>query len=442
MSGQIFDSLTGKLDKCPRCKGKKEAPCTTCSGSGGQPCALCNGRQRTPCEACGALGSAPCTTCGLTGKLINGLEIEATYKPFTETLELRNSDVPPDVVGKLGSVVNWAKEPLSDAIKARLPKEVVDAAERLKTKIILPPNSRVVLEKASLEKKVYYQVAYSVANIAQVVWVAGSKLAVYSDVNPVLAMHAGILEESQAAIAANRLAEASSLLSKLGAVSSISVEVSRLRSRLRLKLLWPALLGSLVASMIISCAGAPFLMKALAGSLNVHTVIFQAVIADLSVAVVVGLLIFVFGGKPARGLLKRVFASAGITTFVLGALYGSAVLVRYNPARDIDEQQMKAEYAAYFPFGRRTLATDEDIKFLGRLINKYKLADIDLSQQRQDMKWLKDKIMQDKATLAATEKMRQRIVDIDNGKTHLKQSHRYARSHRAKKRPSNELRIK
>ena len=125
--------------------------------------------------------------------------------------------------------------------------------------------------------------------------------------------------------------------------------------------------------------------------------------------------------------------SGVITALLLGVLYGSAALVRYNPARIIDEQQMKAEYAAYFPFGRRNLASDEDIKFLSRLINKYKLAGIDLAQQQKDMKWLEDKIIQDKATLAATDKMRQRIEDIDSGKVKAKNIRRPPAARRARK---------
>ena len=441
MSGQVFDNLTGKRDKCPKCKGKKEAPCPTCSGTGGQPCPVCNGRQRTACEACGATGNAPCITCDKTGKLVAGFEIEATYKPYTETLELKNSDVPSVVAGKLGSVVSWSKGPLTEEIRATLPKEVVEVAERLKSKVVLPLNSKALMEQLSLEKKPYYHVTFTVAGVPQSVWIAGPKLSVHSDINPVLAMYSGMLEELRGAISGNRLAEASALLKKLGSVPSLAGEVAKLRGKLRFKLFWPGVLGAVLGALIVSLAGVKFLMQALAGSLNVQAVVHQALMANIAAAFFVGLVFFIVGRQQSRGWLKRTIAPAAVTVIVLSLSYGMAALMRYNPARAMDAQQMQAEYAAYFPFGRRTLASDEDIKFLGQLINKYKMAGIDLTQQQKDMIWLEDKIIQDKATLAATEKMRQRIEDIDNGKTHLKQTRSYATHHRYKKRSST-LRIK
>jgi len=357
----------------------------------------------------------------------------ATYKPFKETIELKSSDVPPIVIEKLGDAVAWSKEPLTDADKARLPREVVDAAERLKAKIVLPFNSRAVFEELFLEKKIYHQVAFSIVNSPQTVWVAGPKLAVFSDVNPVLAMYAGMLEELRSEIAANRVKDASELLARLEVVPSIAEEVGKLRRKMRVKLLWPAILGSIIPALAVSAGGTLLIMKALAGSLNVKMVVYQAVAANLLFAIFIGFALFSVAGKFVYGLAKRVILSFFVTITFLGLLYGGAILMRFNPARDIDEQQMKAEYAAYFPFGRRTLATDVDIKFLGRLINKYKLAGIDLSQQRQDMKWLEDKIIQDKASLVATEKVREKIEDIDTGKTQKNTTRRLAASHRKRK---------
>jgi hypothetical protein len=123
--------------------------------------------------------------------------------------------------------------------------------------------------------------------------------------------------------------------------------------------------------------------------------------------------------------MKRLGGGAAAALILLSTVYGLAAVAGFNPARAMDQGQMESEYRAYFPFGLRTLATDEDIKFLQNLVKKYEPAKIDLSKVREDLGFMQNKLEADKKALAASENSLKQIEKIDAGK---KSSRKYYRS--------------
>lgn len=412
--------MEGGTGVCPRCGGKGEYKCPACEGKGTNPCGTCGGKMRLPCKACSETGTVACPKCAGAGQSLSGFAVEINLSVEGRRQEVTDADVPGDILAKIPpNLLEWKQSLVCDGCKTEgdslknlaLNQEMIELVSGIKKKIVIPQNAKLLFDRFTIEKASFWEITYKVYGTQSTLLIAGKGMKVVSGDNPLTNAYSGMLEDIKGKVSRGAFAEASDILKKIEHIGFIKNEAKGLRQRILSSRYKLCLRGGLIGAGLFSLIAVPAVYFASAKSFHAFIVTAAALLLNIAAGFIAGYSAYAAGLSPSGAFVKRNSAAGGAAIGILVLVYGLSALLGFNPARSLDNRQMLGEYNSYFPFGMRTLASLEDIKFLEQLIFKYTLTGVDLSKQQQDLEWLRNKYVQDKINMERAEKMR---IELEN----------------------------
>ena len=400
--------LDGGVGACPMCGGRKEIKCPTCAGTASVPCETCGGKMRIPCKKCAELGTVPCSFCGGATQSVTGFAVEITYDVSKMSSEMIDSEIPAEVKND-GAARGWVKE------TGVVSPEQSALLQEIKKKVLFPENSKLLFDRFYFEKQLFYKIRYKVPGSENELWFVGGEKKMLAKGNPVAGMYTGVIDEIKACIAGGDTAGAALCLKKIEGIEALKSEAGNFRKIIDKILMFSYAIGAAAGFFVFTAAAVVIMMGNLSGSLHIGIVVAGALALNAAGSAASAFLMFRMGFPFLNNYMKRLGGAAAAAIILLSAAYGIAAIAGFNPARSMDKGQMESEYRAYFPFGMRTLANADDIKFLQDLIKKYEHSKVDLAQVRKDLAFMQNKIEADKKSLAASEDSLKQIEKIDAG---------------------------
>lgn len=405
---------TGQTDGgtgiCYRCGGKKEYKCTMCEGKGSVVCGNCNGKTRVPCKACSETGTVTCSQCSGAGQSVTGFAVEIKHSTEFRKLDLPGQDIPKDILSKLPQdIIEWQREfisPGSEVEKRGLDAETKKSVLSLRDKITISPNMKALFDSFTCERGSFVRVSYRIPGTEGELWLAGKDLRIFSGENPLTSAYNGILGSIRGMISKGALKDAENYLKKIQHIEFIKKDIAALTQKIVSARIKFFITASMTGAGVFSLITIPILYSVLSKSFHSNIVLITALAFNIALGLASGYVQYLIGFVPSGSYLKKSVITGGITAALLAVCYGMAPLANFNPARSMDRNMMLNEYKEYFPFGLRTLASKEDIKFLEYLVTKYEKTGIDMGQQKKDLEWLKAKIDEDRRNLEEAEKIR------------------------------------
>lgn len=417
--------LEGGVGACPRCGGRKEHKCPTCEGTASIKCPACGGKMRLPCVKCGETGLVQCSFCAGAGQNVSGFGVEISYDVTRAVSENTDAEIPPEIAGDRAAG-GWVKETELSSPELK---------EELKKKAFVPERAKVLFDRFSSERKTFYRVQYTISGVEKEAWFAGPDPASAKPVgrdNPLLNMYSGVIDDIKKHLSSGDMNAAHEHLSKIEGIDSLKGEAAKYRTAVDKVLYFSYMAGAAGAFCALTAVSAVITLNGLRGSFHSGIVVFGSVMVNAAAAWAGGLAAFKFNYKRLDNYWKRLGGGAAAAAVLIAVCYSAFIAAGFDLAKRLDTGMMKKEYEAHFPFGMRTLASEDDIRFLEGLVAKYGPARVDLSQVKQDLEFMRNKLAADRKALAEAEIMRQKIEQADKAKKSSRKTYRPERTRKKK----------
>jgi hypothetical protein len=431
--GKVYSEATQKYEDCSQCNGAGNFPCTECK-DGFVTCSACEGKGSQPCHACKEKGDMTCSTCEGMGNIVTGTGIEISTNVIEAKFEVKNTQIPENITGNELAFVRFVTDKTVEIEPGKSPEglseEFLPIIPKIESKLSFPPGSRVLRKAVIVEKKVYYNAVYKTAGTQNSVWFVFSAGKFVCEKKLLQQLYAGTVDGMNEKLKKGDYVGAIALAKSVSDIPILKADAERVKSEAAKKLSQPYYKGGLLgfaAALLVTLPLSYFIWR---HSYHLLAMELYTLLLALVSAVSATLFVILFKPKLLDNVKKSLTGTAMLVVVPVLLIFFVGILLRLDPARYLDAREMKAEYAAYFPFGLRTLASKDDIEFLKSLIEKYSETGVDLSWVSKDLKWLQDKQRSDELNMAKIERTSKAIEQITKtpepvrAKTHKRRTYK------------------
>lgn len=420
--GRVYNEANQGYELCPVCEGKGGSPCTSCV-DGYVTCPKCGGKKQLPCARCHEQGDIECTACLGKGYLLSGLCVELSMRQERSSVSLADPDIPKELASSIPYETIAAIDDI-DTTPTDLPADVA----ALLISCAAQPQAREGEKKkrssATVERQRLHRLAWGRGAESRSVVFADAQGKLTFEPGFISLVYAGMITDIKAAIVAGNIPAATALLSSASGNPILAGQLAPLAAATN-KLNWTlAGIGGAAGALAGMAVTLPLVYHWRASSLHVAPLIIESMLFCIGAGALGSVLIALLCRNILSKKWQRLAAVclSGILLSLAG--YGMVRMAGIDPARTGDRQEAEASYKSYFPFGLRTLASNEDISFLEKLITTYEPTGIDLSSYKKDLGWLKDKLAADEINLKKIEQAGHELEEADRQKQEFK-LHRY-----------------
>lgn len=415
-TGSVYiDPLHG-YNKCPECNGAKQFLCTECN-NGYQICHICEGKKRLPCAKCDQTGTAICPVCSGAGQIVSGFGVEINYHPFEEKQEIPNKDLPNMILDKMLPLAgDWKKIEIIEKAdpqtlnEQNVPLEIISDCKKIIEKPAIAQGSRIVSKRLLIERKLFFMLTYDVGgNTNTIFFTSPSAERCFYEHHPLLDLYADMLATANKYIKTDRIPEAQKILNDISEIKSMSEQVKKLRSEIGKSLLFPYLIGGLLAAVAVSVCVIPIITKLLEGSFHFSAIMGRAILFNIVSGLLSCAIFYFINPAFLKKRIVRFMASFLAGLIIPLSVYFTLSSMNYNPALEMDEELLNTEYNRHFPFGLTTLPNKKDIEFLEYLIIKYSSTGVSIDKIEKELAWLKSKKDESDSKIEQVEQIRKQI---------------------------------
>jgi|GEM_PF-6782006 len=425
--GKIYSETSQKYENCAQCEGVGSFPCKDCQ-NGFVTCSACEGKGRTTCQACKEKGSLSCTTCAGMGNIISGKSIEITTSVLGANYELKNRDIPEDIVSNVLAFLRFAPEKTVEIETGKtlsgLLSEAVEAIPELESRLSLSADGKVLRKALTVEKKFYYNAVYKVGGAQNSVWFILSAGKFVCEKKLLQQLYSGTVTGLNEMLKKGDYMGAIALAKSVNNIPVIKADAERIVKEAEKQLSLPYYKGGLLGFAVTLLAALPLAFYLWRHSFHLWLMVLITAICALVSATVAVLLFNFLKPRQFDTIKKRLVGTTGLAVLPVVVVFSIGILLRLDPAKYFDASRMRDEYSAYFPFGRRTLVNKEDIKFLQALTEKYSRTGIDLSSAYKELKWMVDKQKSDEFNMAKIERTAKAIERIREDREPVRARHK------------------
>lgn len=392
----------GKKTKCFDCQGYGFFKCTECEG-GYNSCGTCSSTGVIGCPECRGAGSNVCNTCKGKGAILNYLSFESVLSVFSATAMIRNPALPKifpvqDLLEHQDKVKILSLDFKSSSPKISLSKNIHALISQHITQLMTAafrevegnPNKHIISQHIDIDRVSVYELAYEFFRKKYTAYLFGKTGELYIEDNPITDMQSDWINQAQQAFNTKNTSQTLRYISKVLQIEPLNVKALSLLQAVKRRHSFRMKINALVGACIGGALMIGLILFFKHKSLNYLIPCLQTGAVSLLIGYLLGLGIAFVTTRKMRiiNVRKRVpfFVSLGtVTALFLTIIFG----FRYDPIYAKDSEQFTREFNKALPYGIPAVPWEDDIKFLEKLVKKFKPTGIDINKAEKGLAKLK-----------------------------------------------------